>query len=104
MSSQRTRLSKGAGQGRVRLIGVREKTAIPFWFPVGCVVSTFGNPLSFRAALRRHTGPSAVLSHRDHVRVVRGDFLNDAGEAGTTAMLNVPDKNFHCFLQVCCRR
>jgi hypothetical protein len=38
--SQRTRLSGGAGQGFVRRNGVREKTAIPFWFSVGCVVST----------------------------------------------------------------
>src|SRR5690349_20548779 len=58
----------------------------------------------FQGDTQCHTGPSAELSHRDHVRIVRGDSLNDAGEAGTTAMLNVPGKKFHCFLRVCCRR
>ncbi len=50
MSSQRTRPADGAGQGLVRRKGVREKTAIPFWFSAGCVASTCGHLLSFIAA------------------------------------------------------
>jgi hypothetical protein len=34
------------------------------------------------------------------IGVVRGDFLNDAGEAGTTAVLNVPGKESHGFLMI----
>jgi hypothetical protein len=32
-------------------MGVREKTAIPFWFSAGCVVSTFAEQISVRLIL-----------------------------------------------------
>jgi hypothetical protein len=42
-------------------------------------------------------GPGAEFSHGNHIGVVGGDFLDDAGQAGATAMLNVPGKEFHGF-------
>lgn len=42
----------------------------------------------------RRTGPGAEFSHGNHIGVVGGDF-NDVGQAGATAMLNVPGKEFH---------
>jgi hypothetical protein len=39
-----------------------------------------------------HTGPGAEFSQGNHIGVVGGDFLNDAGQAVTTAMLEAaPD-------------
>ena len=40
-------------------------------------------------------GRGAVLRHRDHVGVVRGDFLNDARDASAASVLDVPGEEPH---------
>jgi len=56
MSSQRRRSTERPGRNLLLRIGVLEKTAIPFWFSAGCVVSKYGNPRSFIAAHRATPG------------------------------------------------
>jgi hypothetical protein len=44
-------------------------------------------------------GRGPVLGHRDHVGIVRGDFLNNAWKAGAAAILDVPGEKGHYVCQ-----
>ena len=83
-------------QGRVRSAAGEDRDSILISDGIGGFDARQA-PL-FHGVAQYNAGLGAVLSHRHHVRVIRRDFLDDTGKTAAAAALDVPDQEFHSFL------